>query len=88
MLGKILFAKGVPHTQMGGNKVLLVPFTMASKDNDYLHEPNYNLTTDELDTKKKIINKMMKALVMSGLSPNDILTINFSTMNITIKVGK
>ena len=87
MLGKILFAKGVPHTRMGGEKVLLVPFTMASGDNHYLYEPNHNLSQYELETKINIIQRIKKALVISGLTPDDIEMINFSTMNITIKVG-
>ena len=87
MLGKILFAKGVPHTRMGGEKVLLVPFTMASGDNHYLYEPNYNLTPEEFITKKIIVSKIRKALVIAGLAPDVIEGINFRTMNITIKVG-
>jgi len=86
MIGKILLAKGVPFTQMGGSKVLLVPFTMASGDNNYLHEPNYNLTVDELNAKNNIVSKIKSALVKSGIALTNIDTINFSSMVITIKV--
>lgn len=88
MLGKIHFQNALPHTRMDGEKVLLVPFTMASGDNHYLYEPNHNLSQHELETKINIIARIKKALIISGLTPDDIEMINFSTMNITIKVGK
>ena len=86
MLGKILFQKAISHTQMGGKKILLVPFTMASKGYSFLHEPDYNLTLNERDTKKDICDRIIEALIKAGIAPDNIEVISFSTMHITIKV--
>jgi hypothetical protein len=86
MLGKIYFNKAISHNQMGGKKVLLVPFTMASKGYSFLHESDYNLTLNERNTKNDIADRIITALLKAGIAQDNIGIISFSTMHITIKV--
>ena len=65
MSNKILFAKRIKLNGM--DNTYIAPFIYDAKGNDYLHEPNINLTTREIIFKGDIIQNMKKALAKYNL---------------------
>jgi hypothetical protein len=67
---------------MGGSgELYLVPFTFDSQGYDYLFEPSYNLSKEEVDFKYKLMRKIEKALESKGMK---LLNISFTSNKIVI----
>ena len=63
------------------SEMYLVPFTYDSQGHDYLHEPNYNLTSKEVEFKFNLMKRIEKALDSRGMK---LLNISFSSNKIVI----
>lgn len=65
----------------GIGELYLVPFTFDSEGNDYLFEPNYNLSKAEVEFKYKLMVRIEKALKDKGMK---LLNISFTSNKLVI----
>jgi hypothetical protein len=63
----------------------MAPFVYDSKGNDFLHEPNINLSTSELAFKSEIISKLITALAKYNI---EYISVNFRANMVKFKIGK
>jgi len=62
-------------------ELYLVPFSYDNGGYNNLHEPNYNLSDNEVIFKHNIMEKIMRVLVDNGWKLGNI---NFTSMTLTI----